>query len=465
MPTLPKLPTVPTLPTPPTRRTPRTAPRRPRLARAALTAVAALVLGGVVAPAAPAHADNPPTPRHFTGYGFDQCVAPSQAAMDAWLLHSPFWAVGIYISGKSRGCRNQPNLTPAWVSTQLRNGWRLLPITLGPQASCHPSFPRYNDDVKVNPDPTNRYAKARKQGRLEARDAVKVAGSLGIVAGSTLWYDMEAYDIGNTHCRESALHFTSAWTKQVRTLGYVSGVYSSAGSHIKAMDDARVSRPKAFAVPDRIWFARWDGVATTSSSYFRADGWLPGGRMKQYRGDHNETHGGVTINIDSNWLDLGKGSVANREKGYCGGVRVSFPSYPTLRKGATGDHVVALQCLLTKQGFHSGGLTGVMDEPTRNAVSAMRAARGLPAGKAAGPKVWVALHARTGQKVIKYGAASERVRKLQRALNVGGARLPVTGVFEGGTTEAVKRYQAKHGQPVTGVVTPRVWSLLQSGKR
>ncbi len=70
------------------------------------------------------------------GYGFDQCTAPTQRSMDAWLTSSPYWAVGIYISGDSRGCLSQPNLSPTWVSTQLAKGWRLLPITLGPQASC-----------------------------------------------------------------------------------------------------------------------------------------------------------------------------------------------------------------------------------------------------------------------------------------------------------------------------------------
>src|SRR4051812_27735922 len=52
------------------------------------------------------------TPGDFTGYGFDQCLAPSQQSMDKWLQSSPFLAVGIYISGNSRACRSQPNLTP-----------------------------------------------------------------------------------------------------------------------------------------------------------------------------------------------------------------------------------------------------------------------------------------------------------------------------------------------------------------
>ena len=43
--------------------------------------------------------------------------------------------------------------------------------------------------------------------------------------------------------------------------------------------------------------------------------------MKQYLGGHNETWGGVTINIDSNFIDLGAGSNAVPE-GRCPGTRL-----------------------------------------------------------------------------------------------------------------------------------------------
>src|SRR4051812_2698544 len=154
--------------------------------------------------ALPARAANVVTPGDFTGYGFDQCTAPTQAAMDAWLTGSPYWAVGIYISGDSRGCRSQPNLTPTWVSTQLAKGWRLLPITLGPQASCT-TVPRYLSQVRIKPAPASSYAAARSQGRAEADKTVGVAQQLGIVAGSTLWYDIESFVATSTDCRESAL--------------------------------------------------------------------------------------------------------------------------------------------------------------------------------------------------------------------------------------------------------------------
>ena len=111
-----------------------------RISRAALAYAATLALcAGLImlpptaaAPAQPARpaAGNPVTPGTFTGLGFDQCNAPTQSAMDAWIKKSPYRAVGIYQSGQSRACKAQPNLTPTWVATQLAKGWKLLPIPI-----------------------------------------------------------------------------------------------------------------------------------------------------------------------------------------------------------------------------------------------------------------------------------------------------------------------------------------------
>ena len=376
-------------------RPPRVGRHRPPVA--ATVAVLVLLLSGLAgglstagatassgAPAAPAVA-NVVTPGNFTGYGFDQCYAPDQRSMNRWMSHSPFLAVGIYISGNSRACREQDNLTPQWISTQLAKGWRLLPITLGPQASCQPRFPRYDDDPKINPKrgTDGRYQSARNQGTAEATKTVGVAQSLGIVAGATMWYDLEGFNDNLKDCRESALAFLSAWTDQIHALGYVSGVYSSAGSGIEMLDDARVERPGQFSLPDQIWIARWDGNANTSTSYIRDDGWLPGGRMKQYQGGHDETWGGVRINIDRNWLDLGLGSVAQPET-HCGGVRVSFWRYAALDPGASSIQVSALQCLLTERGAYAGPLSGVLDEATLAATNAWQTAHGFNARTALG---------------------------------------------------------------------------------
>ena len=457
--------------TPQPRRTPLRAPRRTLRRRRALTAAlaAAATVVATLASAAPASAANPETPGNFTGYGFDQCLAPTQGAMNAWLKSSPFLAAGIYIAGDSRGCRNQPNLTPSWVGTQLRKGWRLLPITLGPQASCHPSFPRYSDDHTINarPGSNGSYPRARKQARYWAGQSVEEAKRLGIVRGSTLWYDLEGFDLSNTHCRESALAFLSAWTTRLHTLDYVSGVYSSAGSGIKMLDDARVNRPKAFTLPDRIWIARWDGNANTQTDYIRNDGWLPGGRMKQYRGGEPETWGGVTINIDRNWLDLGKGSYAP-PVAHCGDTTVDFRNYAAIEPGTTlTGRVSALQCLLKESGEYSGAVTGSYNRRTQAAAARWQAAHGFAESTTWSRRHWMGLTAAGPRPVLKLGSAGEPVRRVQRALNaaIDGGGVKVTGVFNAATGAALEKWQDRVGQQDNGIVVGRTWKGLRRGKR
>ncbi|GAB3017836.1 hypothetical protein GCM10011376_01630 [Nocardioides flavus (ex Wang et al. 2016)] len=404
------------------------------------------------------------TPGDFTGYGFDQCLAPTQAAMDAWWKKSPFSAVGIYISGDSRACRSQPNLSPTWVAAQVARGWRLLPIALGPQASCQPRFPRYQDDFRISPKPAGDYAVAAAQGAAEAEKNAADATAYGIGPGSTIWYDLEGFDLGDTHCRESALRFTSSWVTRIRELGYVAGFYSSASSGIKMLDDARRLRPGQFALPDRIWIARWDGVANTSTTYIPEDGWRPGGRMKQYRGGHNETWGGVTINIDSNFIDLGAGSVP-RPEGRCPGTRLGFWKYPALSPGAAKPtRVRVLQCLLTEQGTYSGPVDGTYDAATIAAARAWQAARRFTPTDSFEKRHWVALLAAGARTTVKRGSVDESVHRLQRALNAAGAgRFRATGVFDAKTEKALRAYQSRLRIAASGVATRQTWNKLQRG--
>lgn len=444
--------------------------------RTVVVVVLALALGlslGVGQTASAAD-PNPVTPGDFVGYGFDQCLTPEQHKMNAWLESSPFLAVGIYISGNSRACRSQPNLTPGWVSRQLTKGWRLLPITLGPQADCLDRFPRYRDDPTIIPAPGrhHRYSKARRQGIAEAKKTVAEATRLGIVAGSTLWYDLEGFNANNTTCRESAMWFLHGWTRQLHVSGYVSGLYSSVGSGIKMFDEARVERPGVFTLPDRIWLARWDGVANTSSDYIRDDGWRPGGRVKQYKGGHDERWGGVRINIDTNFLDLGNGRVAPAES-HCKGTRVNFKSYPRLAPPSSAQRpgptmVTALKCLLREQGAYAGNLKGVYTPKLVDAIRAWKATKGLPASDAWSPRNWVALLAAAEQNpVLKTGSTGGDVRRLQRALNAASdaARLPVNGVFDGFTDRALRAYQARNKLEGSGVAGSQTWAALVTGTR
>jgi hypothetical protein len=107
---------------------------RRRLLAAAVIAVSVAPLAKINGNAGAATA-LAPQPGNFTGYGFDACTAPSSETMAAWLKSSPYRAAGIYFGGNNRGC-TQKNLTAAWVREQVTRGWRLIPLYVGPQASC-----------------------------------------------------------------------------------------------------------------------------------------------------------------------------------------------------------------------------------------------------------------------------------------------------------------------------------------
>ncbi len=430
-----------------------------------LVAVLATV-GATLSVASPAQAGNIVTPGSFTGFGFDQCSAPNQRAMNAWLNGSPYWAVGIYISGASRGCVHQPNLSARWVRIQLRNGWRLLPITLGPQAWCT-TRQRYLHQVRISPSARGGYSRAHAQGRAEARKTVRAAHRLGIARGSTLWYDIESFPIAQHNCRESVLGFLEAWTAQLHRLHYVSGVYGSAATGIKILDDARALRPGAYSMPDRIWIADWNGVASTSSRYVRRAGWQSHQRVHQFRGPHLERHGRVTIDIDRDWVNLGRGSRMGREPAHCGGAATyNFRRYATLAAGSRGPQVRAVQCLLRGKKRYAGRVDGVYDAGLGAAVKRYRVSRRMSAGTATTQSTWVALLSSGGDAVVKFGSATKSVRRLQRALNAADhSGLKVTGVFDWPTTRAVKRYQRDHHRSRSGVVTPGLWRLLHNGSR
>ena len=412
--------------------------------------------------AVPAYADNVVTPGNFTGYGFDQCLAPSGDKMTAWMESSPYSAVGIYISGDSRACRSQPNLTPEWITKQLKAGWRLLPITLGPQASCT-TRPRYLQQVRINPSPINSYAAAATQGRAEADKAIAAASALTIAAGSTLWYDIEAFDIRGRDCRESALTFLSGWTAQLNKRGWVSGIYSSAASGIKMLDDARALRPGVYEMPDQLWIADWNGKADVLSSYIRNDGWMPRSRVHQYRGGHNETWGGVTIN--NNWLDLGRGSVAGTEAVHCGGVSYNLPAWTPLAPGSTAyKQISALQCMLKSRGLFPRSITGVYGRATIAAVRAYQTRKNLPVQDAWTQQAWTVLLAEGVNPVVKVGSAGPAVRRLQRALTAAGAgSLEVTGVMNGPTKTAVMTFQTRAKLPSSGIANTLTWRALMAG--
>lgn len=428
--------------------------------RALLLTVA--VVAALLAPAS-ATADSRVMPGDFTGYALDTCDAPSQRAMDRWRTTSKYWGVGIYIAGLNRACDAQPNLTPTWVSEQSRKGWRLLPLVVGRQASCSPKG--YYVGKRISADPRDDYAEARRQGRMAAENGVQAARDLGIARRSVIWYDLEHFDTSVTRCRLSALAFVSAWTRRLHELRYRSGFYSSASSGISVLDRARRTNPGRYTFPDLIWVAEWNGRDTVRSDYLGERYWWPHKRVHQYRGDHDEKHGGVRLNIDSNYLSTGNGTVAGRPTPSCG-VRISFRSYPRLERGDRGGRVEGAQCLLKQRDVYDGKPHGRFDAATRRAVTRFqRRHDGLPTNGELGARTWTALLAQGPRPLLKFGSGGDAVRRLQRSLNAAvEADLEVDGVFARPELRAVTHYQRATGRPRTGVVTGTTWRQLAGGR-
>ena len=209
--------------------------------------------------------------------------------MAAWAA-SPYRAVGVYIGGLNRAC-SQPNLTADWVAEQVTAGWHLIPTYVGlqaPTSSC-------TSCAKLST------SAAAFQGSSAAADAAADAAAIGMGPGSPIYFDMESYT-QTSSATNATLSFLEAWTKELHALGYQSGVYSSSASGIEDL----VSRLNTlYTHPDHIWIANWNGSQSTDDPFVPASAWSLQQRIHQYRGGHDERWGGVTINIDNNYLDGG----------------------------------------------------------------------------------------------------------------------------------------------------------------
>ena len=110
---------------------------------------------------------------------------------------------------------------------------------------------------------------------------------------------MEAYKPRQTG---RVLQFISAWTTTLHKQGYTSGVYSSSSSGFSYL--AHQYGSGKYALPDVIFDALWNGEANTYDPVLRHGKWSHHHRIRQYNGNVTQTHGGTTIQIDQDYLDV-----------------------------------------------------------------------------------------------------------------------------------------------------------------
>jgi hypothetical protein len=241
----------------------------------------------------------------YTGLGFDVCSAPSAGDMAVWGESSPYAAIGIYIGGANAACLGG-NLNAAWVSGESAAGWHMIPTYVGlqsPQVSGKPS-----SSCGACAAMSATAATAATQGTAAAQDAVAQAQALGIGTGNPIYYDMENYTRSTT-ATAAVLAFLQAWTVQLHTMGYQSGVYSSGSSGIT---DLVHSAYTSYIEPDEVWTASWYSSApatpptSTANSWVPSTDWIGTHQLLQYYSDPSgkaENYGGVTIGIDRDYVN------------------------------------------------------------------------------------------------------------------------------------------------------------------
>lgn len=169
-------------------------------------------------------------------------------------------------------------------------------------------------------------------------------------------------------------------------------------------------------------------------------------------------------------------------------VSKQFPE--ELSFGDTGDNVELIQYFLTtistfNEVIPDPGYSGVFDERTRNAVLAFQRFYGLPQTGTITDATWNYLYddylgivrsltpEQIGTAVIPFpgnflrlGSTGDDVFLLQEFINTAAAvypsipEIPVTGVFDEATRDAVYAVEETFGYPVNGIVGAVVWNEL-----
>lgn len=234
--------------------------------------------------------------RNYVGPAFDKCEIATLNQLQKWYTSSPYKAVNLYIGGISRYCSNTP-LTAAYLRSMNAQGWKFIPTWVGPQAPCSSFQNKFSSDVNL----------AYQAGVDNANQARAKLIQLGLTnsdgTGGVVYLDLENFAYSST-CSAAARAYVNGWTTRLSQVGITSGLYSTS-TGIRDNAYFNISKP-----PSAVWIAEWytspgyrPNETVWGLRYLSDVYWVNHQRVLQYSGGHNETWGGVTLNIDSNVAD------------------------------------------------------------------------------------------------------------------------------------------------------------------
>ncbi|MER7072858.1 peptidoglycan-binding protein [Terrabacter sp. NPDC000476] len=138
-----------------------------------------------------------------------------------------------------------------------------------------------------------------------------------------------------------------------------------------------------------------------------------------------------------------------------GGTPTPTPiAWTTVKRGASGFRVTAIQHLLRARG-QSLTVDGSFGPTTQGKVVAFQRSRGLAADGVVGPKTWSALVV-----TVRRGSTGQAVVAAQKLLTHRGYTLTADGAFGAVTTSKTQAFQRSRGLTADGVVGPRTWAKL-----
>jgi len=138
-----------------------------------------------------------------------------------------------------------------------------------------------------------------------------------------------------------------------------------------------------------------------------------------------------------------------------GGAPAPAPiAWTTVKRGANGFRVTAIQHLLRQHGY-SLTVDGAFGPTTQSRVISFQHAKGLAADGVVGPKTWSALAA-----TVKRGSSGQAVVAAQKLLTHRGYALTADGVFGVVTATKTQAFQQSRRLTADGVVGAHTWAAL-----